>query len=493
MKVRFFFWLLMVVSMSPVSAWSDDGLTSLRETGKAFASVARQVSPAVVFIQVEAVQEHPARPSPPGAPGSPFGDWPFSDDLFRRFFGDAFPGVPQQPSQQPPPNQQRRAVGQGSGFVFEVRKQLLQPDRAYLLTNNHVVADADRIRVRFQDGREFDATIKGADPQSDIAVLEIEATDLPTLAMGDSTALEVGEWVIAIGNPFGLSHTLTAGVVSAKGRTSLGINDYEDFIQTDAAINPGNSGGPLVNLDGEVVGINTAIFSRSGGYMGVGFAIPSNLARDIADQLIEQGKVTRGYAGVVIQPLTQELAESFGLNSRQGVLVAEVAEGSPAEKAGLQAGDVITAWDGNPIREPGELRNWVALSAPGTRAILTVLRDGHRQELRLQVEELKGQLAVAAHSETLEQLGLAVQTLTPELAQQLGAPGTGGVVVTEVQPGSVAAAARMRPGTIILQVNRQPIQDVEEFHKLLEESAAQGQVLLLLSEQGRSRYVVLNW
>lgn len=487
MKVRYIFWWVLAFSVGFTSAWADDGLTSLRETGKAFSSVARQVSPAVVFVQVESMRQQPDPRSPQG---SPFGDWPFGDELFRRFFGDPFPSGP---GAHPPQNQQRRVVGQGSGFVFEVRKGLLRRDRAYLLTNNHVVAGADHIQVRFQDGREFPASIRGADPQSDIAVLEVEASDLPALALGDSAAMEVGEWVVAMGNPFGLSHTLTVGVVSATGRTSLGISDYEDFIQTDAAINPGNSGGPLVSLDGEVVGINTAIFSRSGGHMGVGFAIPSNLARLIADQLIEHGEVIRGYAGMVVQPLTQELAQSFGLADRQGALVAEVMEGSPAEKAGLRSGDVIVSWNEQAVREPGDLRNRVSLTPPGKRVALTVVRDGTRHELSMQVERLEDQQQIAAAGAALDQLGFAVQTLTPDLARQFGLHSTEGVVVTAVEPGSTAAAAGMRPGTVILQVNRRAVRNTEEFQELVDAAGAQRQMLLLLSDQGRSRYVVLNW
>lgn len=487
MKARYIFGWVLAVSVGLTSAWADDGLSNLRETGKAFSSVARQVSPAVVFIQVESVRQ-PSRPHSPQ--GSPFGEWPFGDELFRRFFGDPFPGAQ---GAQPPQNQQRRVMGQGSGFVFEVRKGLLRRDRAYLLTNNHVVAGADHIQVRFQDGREFPARIRGADPQSDIAVLEVEASDLPALTLGDSAAMQVGEWVVAMGNPFGLSHTLTVGVVSATGRTSLGISDYEDFIQTDAAINPGNSGGPLVNLDGEVVGINTAIFSRSGGHMGVGFAIPSNLARLIADQLIEHGEVIRGYAGMVVQPLSQELAQSFGLPNRQGALVAEVVGGSPAEKAGLRSGDVIVSWDGQAVREPGDLRNRVSLTPPGKRVALTVVRDGKRDELSMAVERLEDQQQIAAAGAALDQLGFAVQTLTSDLARQFGLRSAEGVVVTEVDPGSVAAAAGIRPGTVILQVNRRAVRTIEEFQELVDAAGAQRQILLLLSDQGRSRYVVLNW
>ena len=334
--------LCVAILAGPVAA-RDDGLESLRQTSKAFASVARQVSPSVVFIQVE---EKRPMPRDDGGELSPFGD-----ELLRRFFGDDFPG----PSRRVQPRPPRKAIGQGSGFVFSSSGGV-----SYILTNNHVVEKAEKIRVKFQDGREYEARIKGTDPKSDVAVLEVAARGLPALRWGDSTRLEVGEWVVAIGNPFGLSHPLTAGVVSAKGRTSLGINDYEDFIQTDAAINPGNSGGPLLNLDGEVVGMNTAIFSRSGGYMGVGFAIPSHLARAMAEQLVATGKVLRGYVGLTVQPLTSDIAEAMGVQDRRGVLVNQVSEGSPAAKAGLRPGDVLVSWDGVPVTDGGQYRNRAA-------------------------------------------------------------------------------------------------------------------------------------
>jgi len=367
----------LVFVMLPVLA-QEGGIESLRQTGKAFASVARAVSPSVVFIQVE------GKASSPAITGfsSPFGDEsPFNDDLFERFFGEQFRGIPRQEA----PRGKRRTIGQGSGFVFESKDGLLS-DKSYILTNNHVVENADKIRVKLKDGREFTAEVAGADPQSDVAVLEIDTGVLPALPLGDSSKLEVGEWVVAIGNPFGLSHTLTVGVVSAKGRTSLGINDYEDFIQTDAAINPGNSGGPLVNLDGEVVGINTAIFSRSGGYMGVGFAIPIDLAKGIANQLMDTGEVTRGYLGIVIQALTPELAESFDLENKAGILVAQVTEDSPAAQAGLQQGDVIVAYQGKPVMDVGSFRNRVSLTLPGSREQLTIIRGGKRHGITVPLE-----------------------------------------------------------------------------------------------------------
>jgi len=269
--------------------------------------------------------------------------------------------------------------GQGSGFIIS--------KDGYILINNHVVGDADLIKVKLSDGREFKAKVIGTDPQSDVAVIKIDATNLPVLRLGDSDKLEVGEWVIAIGNPFGLSQTVTVGVVSAKGRSRIGINDYEDFIQTDAAINPGNSGGPLVNIHGEAVGMNTAIFSRSGGYMGIGFAIPINMAKAIKDQLLKKGKVTRGWLGVVIQDIDEELAKSFGLEKTEGVLIAEVSEGSPAEKAGLKQGDIILRLNGKKVDDLGELRNKIALTAPGTKVKLEVLRENKRRTIQVTIGE----------------------------------------------------------------------------------------------------------
>ncbi|MBW9265471.1 MAG: DegQ family serine endoprotease, partial [Candidatus Thiodiazotropha sp. (ex. Lucinisca nassula)] len=402
------------------------GIENLRQTGKAFAYVAQKVSPSVVYIQVETVRER--------APNNEYS--PFGDDLFRRFFGPRFPGAPRQ--QQKP--RRHRSVGQGSGFVFSHDKGLFS-NKAYVMTNNHVVEGADRITVKFKNGHEFSAEIKGSDPKSDIAVLEIVADDLPALSLGDSNKLDVGEWVLAFGNPFGLSHTMTAGIVSAKGRTSLGISDYEDFIQTDAAINPGNSGGPLVNLDGEVVGINTAIFSRSGGYMGVGFAIPINMAKGIANQLLDKGEVTRGFLGIMIQPLTPELAESFGTKYQKGILVAEVSENSPADRAGLKQGDLIFKLDGKNVGNVGDFRNRISLTSPGSKVGLEIIRNGKPKAIEVTVGELSEQSVAGSNTKTTEELGLTVQTLDKELAESFGTNTTQGVIVTNVSPGSIAAMA----------------------------------------------------
>lgn len=465
---------LMLVLLPAGLPAQDGGIESLRQTGKAFASVARQVSPAVVFIQAESVQE---------ASGSGR-EAPFDNDLLRRFFGDRFSG--------PDSRQQRqRERSQGSGFVFSLDKGLFK-DKSYVLTNNHVVENATRIRVQALDGRVFSARIKGADPKSDIAVLELDTADIPALKLGDSNVLEVGEWVVAIGNPFGLSHTLTAGVVSAKGRTSLGINDYEDFIQTDAAINPGNSGGPLVNLDAEVVGINTAIFSRSGGYMGVGFAIPINMAKGIAEQLLDNGEVQRGYLGVTIQALTPELAESFDIGIGEGILVAQVGADSPAQAAGLRQGDVIVSFQGQAVKQTGTFRNQVSLTRPGSKVAIGIIRDGRAIKVNATIGDLASvQSETAAVS--FPEFGFTVQTITPEIGEQLDVTPGEGVIVTSVEEDSLSAAAGIRIGAVIRQVNRVSIGSAEDFKRLVEQASGSRQVLLLVTDNQGSRFMVLKW
>jgi len=467
----------------------ESGVENLRQTSKAFASIARKVSPSVVFIQVESSIKNPTMQfsSPFASPGDPFGD-----DLFKRFFGDQFPNIPQTPRRRGEPQPRQRAIGQGSGFVFKVDSGFLS-EKTYILTNNHVVEHADKIRVKFKNGKEYDAKVTGTDPKSDVAVIEIKADDFPALPLGDSTRLEVGEWVVAIGNPFGLNNTLTVGVVSAKGRTSIGINDYEDFIQTDAAINPGNSGGPLVNLDGQVVGINTAIFSRSGGYMGIGFAIPIDLAKAIGEQLIDKGEVVRGHLGVVIQPLTDALAKSFGIK-QEGILVAQVAEDSPAEKAGLQQGDIIIAYRGRKVKSVGEFRNHIALTAPGSQAELTVLRDGKRKTLAVKIgKQAKNMEVASGPALSSEEIGMTVQSITPQLAEQFNIKKGEAVVVTNVQPDSIAAMAGIELGSVILQVNRKPVNNAAEFERAIKESSAAKRVLLLVRSGDFQRYVALNW
>lgn len=346
-----------------------DALLNPRESGKAFAAVTRQVSPSVVSVQ----SEFPIDPAALQLS-------PADKEFLKRYFGDTPPATP--PGKQSP--EDLFDVAQGSGFVFRA-----EGGHTYILTTNHLVEDARKVRVMLLNGQELDATVKGVDTHSDIALLEIPAVNVPPLPLGNSAQLEVGEWVLAIGNPFGLQHTLTVGVVSAKGRTELGINDYEDFIQTDAAINPGNSGGPLVNLDGQVVGMNTAIFSSSGGYMGIGFAIPVNFVKTVADQLIRQGAVVRGQIGVTLQPLTHDVVQRLQLERGQaGILVTGVQPASPAARAGLQVDDVIISYAGQPVVDVGDFRNRVAASSPGSRQEIGVLRRGERKTLPVEMGRL---------------------------------------------------------------------------------------------------------
>ena len=376
--------------------------------------------------------------------------------------------------------------GWGSGFIFS--------DEGYILTNHHVVGDADKINVQLSDGREYDAKIVGSDPRSDVAIIKIEeAKDLPVLPLGDSDSLEVGEWVMAVGNPFDLSHTLTVGIVSAKGRTSVGITDYEDFIQTDAAINPGNSGGPLINLKGEAVGINSAIFSKSGGYMGIGFAIPINMVKEIKDQLITAGKVSRGYLGVAIQDITSELKETLDLKSAEGVLIADVSKDSPAEKAGLCRGDVVVEFDGQKVLNVGQFRNMVSLTPPGAEAKIVVIRDGKTTNLLVELGSLEegAQAGSVPKKELMDKLGFSVQDVTEDLAQQFGYSKKEGVLISQVQPGSLAYLAGLRAGMIVLEVNRSSVNNSEEFYRALTESTKTEKALLLVKDNQYSKYVVL--
>ncbi len=453
---------------APVSE-STQAIELALELSKAFAQVAKKAGPAVVFVQVEKVVERaPAmEPFPFGGPFDFFGQ-----DFFERFFRQRFP-------------RKFKQMGAGSGFI-------ISPD-GYILTNNHVVANASKVTVKLADGREFKAKIVGTDPASDVAVLKIKAEGLPILPLGDSDKIEVGEWVIAIGNPFGLTQTVTVGVISAKGRSGVGITDYEDFIQTDAAINPGNSGGPLVNLRGEAIGMNTAIFTRSGGYMGIGFAIPINMIKVITKQLIEKGKVVRGWLGVVIQDLNEALAKSFGLEKPEGALITEVAEGSPADKAGLKSGDVIVEYNGKPVRNVAELRTMVALTPPGTKVKMVIVRDGKRREVEVTIGQQPQSISLlTGQDQFLKKLGLSVQTLTPDLAERFGYGTAKGVIISAVEPGSPAALAGLAPGMLIVEVNHKRVKTMEEFAQALAESRRTGRVLFKVCTRELCRYVALT-
>jgi len=398
------------------------------------------------------------------------------DKFFEEFFGRFFDEMPQQ--------RPRREQSLGTGFV-------ISPE-GYVLTNNHVVNGADEVMVKLSDGRELKGEIKGIDEKLDLALVKInDKKPFPFAELGDSDALEVGEWVMAIGNPFGLAHTVTAGIVSAKGRV-IGSGPYDDFIQTDASINPGNSGGPLFNAGGKVIGINTAIIAGGGG--GIGFAIPVNIAKATVTQLRENGKVTRGYLGVRFQPLTPDLAKSFGLDSDKGALIANVEKDGPAEKAGLKAGDVILEYDGKPVSEGSELPRYVAITPIGKKVKVVIFRDGKQRSLNVVVGKLKdGAVASATDGESSaesEKIGITVQELNKDLAANLGIKETKGLVVAEVKPGSSADNAGVTPGAIIVEINGQRPESLQKFSAALA-TVKKGDVvrLLLRRSDGSIQYV----
>ncbi|HET6441400.1 MAG TPA: DegQ family serine endoprotease [Phycisphaerae bacterium] len=441
---------------------------------KAMRAAAARVGPAVVAIGTSQSVD---------ASATPFG---FGDDFLRRFFG----AEPQKP--QPKPKRQFRQQGLGSGVIVSAD--------GYILTSNHVVAGAEEITVRLADDREFDAKVIGNDQPTDVALIKIEATGLPVAALGDSDKMEVGDWVLAVGAPLGLQKTVTAGIISATGRANVGIADYEDFIQTDAAINPGNSGGPLVNLRGEVIGINTAIASRSGGYMGIGFAVPSNMARDVMNRLREKGEVVRGWLGVSIQNLSKELAGSMGLESAQGALVNEVFADGPAGKAGVKAGDVIVQYNGKPVKDVTELRTAVAWTEPGKKVDMIVLRGGKRETLSVQMERRGDQPQLArgrrgggpgAPAE-IKDLGIQVADLTPETAQLYGYEEGQGVLITDVDPAGLAAKAGMEPGMLILQVGGKPVRSVAQFQEALQGADSARGIPMLVRAGDRQLFVLLK-
>jgi len=424
-----------------------------------FVALAKKLKPLVVNISTTQVSE--GRGSREFS--SPFGDEDPFNDFWRRFFGGPAPRGPQ------------RQRSLGSGFIID--------GDGSILTNNHVVENAQKIVVKLAaDDQEYEAKVIGRDPKTDIAVIKINAkTNLPAATLGDSDRLEVGEWVVAIGNPFGLDSTVTSGIVSAKGR-HIGQGPYDNFIQTDASINPGNSGGPLINLRGEVIGINTAIFSRTGGNMGIGFAIPINLAKEVLPQLRGKGKVTRGFLGVLIQKVTPEIAESLGMDKGNGALVANVTKDGPADKAGVKVGDVIIEFDGKEVKDSSDLPIIVARTPVDRRARMKVLRDKKEITLTVSVGELKDEEVVASAPEKGE-LGLTVQRLTPQMAESLGLDKPEGVVVTAIEPGSAADEAGIRRGDVIVEVDRKLIRNLDEYKKAIA-AIRKGRGVLFLVRRG---------
>jgi len=440
----------------------------LENLSQAFRDIVKDVGPAVVYISTE--QTVKSRQRTP----EQFREF-FGDEFFRRFFGD----VPQ--------GREYKQRGLGSGFITS--------KDGYILTNNHVVEAADKIKVTLSDKREFTAKVVGTDPKTDVAVIKIDGENLPTVTLGDSDTVEVGDWAIAIGNPYGLSQTVTAGIISAEGRSNIGLNDYEDFIQTDAAINPGNSGGPLVNIDGEVIGINTAIFSRSGGYQGIGFAIPVNMAKSVQESLITEGKVVRGWLGVMIQTVTPEIAKGFGLDEATGTLVGDVLKGGPAEKSGIQRGDVIISFDGQAVDGPNSLKNIVAATDVGKKVDVVVIRNGKKKTITVKVGEQAAegmQARAETSSEAVTKFGISVQTLTPDIAEQLGYDEEKGVVISNVEQGSPAADAGLRRGDLIKEINKTEIESLGDYKKAMDEVGEEKSFLALIKRGENTLYVVVS-
>lgn len=454
-------------------ATAQDGRSALLALQDAFVQVAQSVKPVVVNIATTQRPRPPEGRRVPQVPPQfrePFRDF-FGEDFFERFFGER-------------PQRERRSLG--SGVIVD--------RRGYILTNNHVIEQADEIEVRLSDKRKYTAQVIGKDPKTDLAVIKIQAPDdLPVARLGDSARIRIGEWAIAIGNPFGLDQTVTVGVISAVGRSDVGIATYEDFIQTDASINPGNSGGPLVNLNGEVIGINTAIVATG---QGIGFAIPISMAREIKDRLIAQGKVVRGWLGVGIQELTEELAAQFGVKPGDGVLVGNVMKDSPAERGGLRPGDIIQEFNGVKIGNVHQLQREVARSPVGSEARLRVLREKQPTTLAVMLGEQPTDVAAAsepgsAPPEAAERFGLTVQDLTPELQSQLKLGAVEGIIVSSVDEAGAAARAGIRPGDVITEANREPVKSTRDFSRILGQLGRGQSLLLLVQRDGNSRFVVL--
>lgn len=467
---RLWFTLFTLLSAGAFAAdakkMADNGATLLEQTSLAFTQIAKKAMPATVFIKATY-----------NTPQQMQGQDPFQDEFFKRFFGQPFT-----------PQQQQPQMSSGSGFIIR--------DDGTIVTNFHVVKDASQITVVLNDGREYPATLRGSDPRTDLALLKIDATGLPFLALGDSDALEVGEWVVAIGNPFGFDASLSVGVVSAKGRQDLGIASYEDFIQTDAAINPGNSGGPLLNLQCEVIGVNTAIFSRSGGYQGIGFSIPSKMVSNVIDQILDNGTVKRAFLGIVLQPIDKELCEALNLDRQDGVLISEIVKDSPAQKAGLQQGDIILTYNDKPAKNVAKFRNDIALMNPGSEIKLKILRGGKTLSYTVKLGSQDEGEGISI--EIASKIGLEIDNLTPETAAKLGySSEMEGVVITKVKPGSPAAAVGLRPGFLITGVapnmsNQIKVKNMTDFDEALKTLGDRKHVILIVRQNNYQRYYTIK-
>jgi serine protease Do len=463
--------LLTADLFSSGSAYAKDKVISqessklLGKLSDALAEVAEVARPAVVNISTTSTVTMEDNPS---------GNM-FNDPFFRRFFGDQFDH-----------GQKRKfkSSALGSGVIISAD--------GYILTNNHVVKSADEIKVILYDKREFKGKIVGTDPRTDLAVVKIQAKDLSTIKIGESGKLKTGDVVLAIGNPFGLNQTITMGIVSAVGRSNIGLADFEDFIQTDAAINPGNSGGALVNTNGELVGINTAIFSTSGGYMGIGFAIPSDMARSVMDSIIKHGKVIRGWLGVSIQNLTPEIAKSLGMKETAGALVGGVEKDSPADKAGMKRGDLIIQFSGRKVEDSTGLRNMVSGSAPGTKAEIKVVRDGKEQTLTVTLGEFQEKITAKKIEYNNALKGITVQELTPSLRDRMGLPeNVNGVIIANISEDSPAQEA-LQMHDVIMEVNRKAITNFSDYDQAVSKIGEKDSVLLLIYRDGASIYISIK-
>lgn len=458
------FLLLLMILIVMFSEWNLNAAERIttKDWRNGFVGVTKTVQPSVVSVRSERTVTVSA--------GEGFGEDFFKGTPFEDFF-----------KQHGGPPMKKRQMGEGSGVIVD--------PKGYILTNYHVVAGADKLTIRLFDGREFKGDVKGTDPKTDLAVIHVEAKDLPVALLGDSDKIQVGEWAIAIGSPFGLEETVTVGVISAKGRTGLGTGTYEDFIQTDASINPGNSGGPLVNIEGEVIGINAMIISPG---QGIGFAIPINLAKTIMAELIRTGKVIRPWVGIGLQDLTPELMKNFNVKDKEGALISQVYEGSPAEKAGLKTGDILVQIDGKKIKDSQDVVREVLKRPVGQKVFLEIIRDGKRVEISVttaQMPSMPGERKPAGPSK--EWFGLRVATVTPDIAKQLGLAKAAGVVVEGVEMGSAAQSAGFRKGDVILEVNRQKIRDMNDYRSAMEKIKPDQGVLLLVNREGSTFFVSL--
>ena len=461
----------------PALAIASADVAPAEQLGRAFTLVASRVKPAVVSVYSERVVKARSGETP-----SPFGD-----DLFGQFFGQQFQfrgqhgaprefGIPQR--------------GMGSGMILDAQ--------GHILTNNHVVKDVDAIKVRTADDRQFEAEVVATDPRTDVAVIKIKGdvpADLPVVELGDSDALQAGSLVLAVGAPFGLTQTVTQGIISATGRSNVGISDFEDFLQTDAAINPGNSGGPLIDMDGRVIGMTSAIATSVGQFGGVGFAIPANMIKAMLPTLVQGKSVTRGMLGVIIQDVDEELAKEFHAGSTKGALVAQVNKGSPADKAGLKPGDVIVRFDGKDVQNTPDLRKRVSAAAPGQEVDVDVLRDGKTQSVHVEIGKLEPESSEPGESSTpsadgTDRFGFSVQTLTPDIAKELGIESERGAVITDVRAGSPASFAGLQQGDVIVEAEHHAVASAEDLAKIVSSSA--DKILLRVKRGGASLFVVIR-